>query len=60
MLHHPYIKTAADVGSAGLAFASVLANINAVVSLLAAAGSLVWTGIRLYEWYKEKKSADRK
>lgn len=55
----PAMKNMLDTAAGIASIATVLGVINTVIGILASTAALVWTGIRLYEWYKEK-SANRK
>ena len=51
------VKTSLDALAVALPAASVLGVINTVVGIVASLAGLAWTGIRIYEWWKEKRAS---
>ena len=45
-----HIKTTVDISSLFIAWASLIDWLPALAALL----SIIWTGIRIYEWWKKR------
>ncbi len=45
-----HVKTAVDVSSLFIAWAALIEWLPALAALM----SIVWTGIRIYEWWKKR------
>lgn len=50
-----HLKDIADWTAAGVAWGAFLKVLPAIAALM----SIVWTGIRIYEWWKGKKNGNQ-
>ncbi len=53
---HDQAKQAADAVSLAVAFGTVLKYLPAIAALF----SIVWTGLRIYDWFAERKQKGRR
>lgn len=53
------IKNVVDHTALLAAFSSVIGLLQGILAILASAAALVWSCIRIYEWWKTKKNGPK-